>query len=127
MAKVVGFDHVSILVKDAQASLAFYQGLLGLSCLDRPNLGFEGYWLDLGHGQSLHIMQLPNPYEQAMRPDHGGRDQHFALRVDVVDEFAELLGEQGIHYTRSRSGRKALFLRDLDHNAIELFEANWLS
>lgn len=124
MAKVVGFDHVSILVKDAQASLGFYQGLLGLSCLDRPNLGFEGYWLDLGSGQSLHIMQLPNPYEQATRPDHGGRDQHFALRVDSIDEFVGLLDEQSIQYNLSRSGRKALFLRDLDYNAIELFEVS---
>ena len=124
MAKVVGFDHVSILVKDAQASLAFYQSLLGLSCLDRPTLGFEGYWLNLGDGQSLHIMQVPNPYEQATRPKHGGRDQHFALRVDSIDEFAQLLDEQGVHYTLSRSGRQALFLRDLDHNSIELFEAH---
>ncbi|HEY9016936.1 VOC family protein [Thiomicrospira sp.] len=123
MAKVVGFDHVSILVKDAQASLAFYQRILGLNCLDRPNLDFKGYWLDLGAGQSLHIMQLPNPCEQVDRPDHGGQDQHFALRVDRIDEFVPLLVQQNIAYTRSRSGRNALFFRDLDHNAIELFEA----
>lgn len=122
MAKVVGFDHVSILVKDAQASLAFYQGFLGLSCLERPSLGFDGYWLDLGVGQSLHIMQLPNPCEETVRPEHGGRDQHFALRVDSIDEFIAMLDEHNMSYTSSRSGRKAVFLRDLDHNAIELFE-----
>lgn len=122
MAKVVGLDHVSILVKDAKASLAFYQDLLGLSCMDRPELGFEGFWLGLGSGQSLHIMQLPNPYDPVLRPEHGGRDQHFALRVDNLNMFVDLLETRGIGYTLSQSGRKALFLRDLDRNVIELFE-----
>ena len=57
MAKVLGFDHVSVIVKDAEKSLAFYQELLGLELLERPNLGFPGYWLDLKAGQSLHIMR----------------------------------------------------------------------
>lgn len=122
MAKILGFDHVSVIVKDAKASLAFYQNLLNLACLERPNLGFEGYWLDLGAGQSLHIMQLPNPNENTLRPEHGGRDFHFALRVSSIEEYAQKCEEEGIVYTRSRSGRKALFIKDLDNNAFELFE-----
>lgn len=122
MAKVIGFDHVSILVKDADSALAFYQTLLGLSLLDRPALGFPGYWLDLLNGQSLHLMQLPNPYQQAQRPEHGGRDVHFALRVDSIDDFEKTLKASEVPYTKSRSGRRALFVRDPDQNAFELFE-----
>ncbi len=47
---------------------------------------------------------------------------HFALRVDSVDSFAALLDQKNISYTRSQSGRKALFVRDPDQNAFELFE-----
>ena len=122
MAKIVGLDHVSILVKDADAALAFYQKLLGVTLLDRPDLGFPGYWIDLFAGQSLHLMELPNPYENTPRPAHGGRDCHFALRVDSLDGYIEKLESMNATYTRSRSGRKALFVRDLDHNAFELFE-----
>lgn len=122
MSKVLGLDHVSIIVKDAEASLAFYQSLLGLTCLDRPDLGFPGYWLDLHAGQSLHIMQLDNPNQNTIRPEHGGRDYHFALRVDSIDSCCAKLDEMGMNYTRSRSGRKALFIKDLDDNAFELFE-----
>lgn len=122
MAKVIGFDHVSILVTNAEHSLNFYQDLLGLELLQRPNLGFVGYWLNLGTNQSLHLMQLPNPYADCTRPAHGGRDLHFALRVDSVDSFAALLDQKKISYTRSQSGRKALFVRDPDQNAFELFE-----
>lgn len=122
MAKVLGFDHVSILVKDADQALNFYQTLLGLHLMDRPSLGFPGYWLDLLNGQSLHLMQLPNPYQDASRPEHGGRDVHFALRVDSIEAFETKLNQADIVYTRSRSGRRALFIRDPDQNAFELFE-----
>lgn len=124
MAKVLGLDHVSIIVKDAEASLTFYQSLLGLSCLDRPNLGFPGYWLDLYGGQSLHIMQLDNPNQNTTRPAHGGRDYHFALRVDSIADYIKKLETSGATYTESKSGRKALFVKDLDNNAFELFEYN---
>lgn len=122
MAKVYGLDHVSIIVEDAQASLAFYQTLLGLECLNRPELGFPGYWLDLFSGQSLHIMQLNNPNAGTVRPVHGGRDFHFALRVDSIDSYATKLEEMDVTFTRSQSGRQALFVKDLDNNAFELFE-----
>ena len=122
MAKVLGFDHVSIIVKNAEAALAFYQSLLGVDLLTRPNLGFPGYWIDLYAGQSLHIMQLDNPNENTVRPDHGGRDYHFALRVDSIEEYVVKLEQLDVTYTRSKSGRQALFIKDLDNNAFELFE-----
>lgn len=122
MAKVIGFDHVSIIVKDAEASLAFYQNLLEVNLMERPNLGFPGYWVDLYAGQSLHIMQLENPNEGTVRPEHGGRDYHFALRVDSIEDFVQRLDEMNKPYTLSQSGRKALFTRDLDNNSFELFE-----
>lgn len=124
MANVLGLDHVSIIVKDAEASLRFYQGLLGLQVLPRPDLGFPGYWLDLSAGQTLHVMELPNPNEKTTRPGHGGRDFHFALRVDSIDECEAYLQEIGISFNRSQSGRKALFVKDLDNNAFELVEVN---
>lgn len=122
MAKVLGFDHVSVIVKDAEKSLAFYQELLGLELLERPNLGFPGYWLDLKAGQSLHIMQLDNPNEDTIRPEHGGRDFHFALRVDSIDDYLKILQSKDVSFTKSKSGRKAVFIKDLDNNAFELFE-----
>lgn len=122
MSKVLGFDHVSIIVRDAELSLQFYQTLLGLPCMPRPDLGFPGYWLDLNEGQSIHVMQLDNPNADTVRPAHGGRDYHFALRVDSIAGYAKKLTELGASFTESRSGRKALFVKDLDNNAFELFE-----
>ena len=122
MAKVLGIDHVSILVKDADKSLFFYQDLLNLPLLDRPDLGFSGYWLDLNFGHSLHIMELANPCSGIERSEHGGRDAHLALRVDSIKGYLKRLEQKGIKFSASKSGRKAVFFRDLDDNSIELFE-----
>lgn len=122
MTNVMGLDHVSILVSDAEASLVFYQTLLGLPKLERPDLGFPGYWLGLGGHQTLHLMELPESIRSSASIEHGGRDFHFALRVASIEEVTEGLTQNGVAFTQSRSGRKALFFRDPDNNAIELFE-----
>jgi len=121
-AVVKGVDHVSLLVKSTEQSVEFYQSILGLELLERPNLGFPGAWLSLGENQTLHLLELPNPYGSIKRPEHGGRDQHFALSVSGIAVFKQRLDCKGIVYTESRSGRKALFFKDLDSNVIELFE-----
>ncbi|WP_243755456.1 VOC family protein [Thiomicrorhabdus sp. 6S3-12] len=118
-------DHISLLVQDADKAATFYQNILGLTVLERPNLGFPGFWLDFGAGQSLHLLQVSREHVLNDRlPEHGGRDFHFALRVRELESFVDKLEQAGIAYTKSRSGRKALFFRDLDGNAIELTQVD---
>ncbi len=122
-ARVLGLDHVSVLVADTDRALAFYRDVLGLSVDGaRPDLGFPGAWLDLGAGQSVHLLELPNPDAAGVRPAHGGRDRHLALRVSNLEAFVGRLEACGLAYTRSRSGRASLFCRDPDGNAVELLE-----
>jgi glyoxylase I family protein len=54
--------------------------------------------------------------------EHGGRDRHVALSVADMDVLMAALEAAGVAYTLSRSGRRALFCRDPDGNAIELVE-----
>lgn len=119
-SEVHGLDHVSLLVNDAERAGRFYAEVLGLVELSRPDLGFPGVWLSLGGGQALHLLELPDPDPREGRPEHGGRDRHFALRVETTAPFVTRLIDRGIPFTRSRSGRDALFFRDLDGHAVEL-------
>ena len=117
--KIRAILHASVIVADTEKSLAFYCGVLGLQrCTDRPDLGYPGAWLQVGE-QQIHLLELPNPDPVTGRPAHGGRDRHTALAVSDFDELARRLDEAGIAYTRSRSGRRALFCRDPDGNALE--------
>jgi len=118
----VRIHHVSILVSDTAAALPFYRDLLGIPETERPDLGFPGAWLQLG-AQQIHLLEVPNPDPTEGRPEHGGRDRHLALSVDDLDTLTARLEQARVAFTRSRSGRAAIFCRDPDGNALELIQA----
>lgn len=119
---ILALHHCSIIVSDTRRALEFYHDLLGIDVDDsRPELGYPGAWLNLGP-QQIHLMELPNPDLLTGRPEHGGRDRHLALLVDNLDKLVEKLESLSITYTLSKSGRKALFCRDFDANAVEIIE-----
>ncbi len=111
--------HVSLVVADTGRAVAFYHDLLGIPLAERPPLDFPGAWLQLGP-QQVHLLELPNPDPVARRPEHAGRDRHVALTVGGLDGIIARLEQAGIGYTRSRSGRAAVFCRDPDGNGVEL-------
>ncbi len=117
--QILGIDHISLIVADQAAAQAFYRTVFGATQLPRPALGFPGAWLSLD-GIVLHLLELPNPDPTQGRPAHGGRDRHIALQVQSTEPFATALTAQGIAFTRSQSGRDALFFRDSDGNGWEL-------
>jgi len=123
MPRIVGLLHASLLIADLARSRAFYEGVLGLAASpERPELGFPGVWYDVGGGGQIHLLRLDNPDPVAARPEHGGRDRHTALGVEDWEGMKRRLAETGVPFSLSRSGRRALFCRDPDGNALELVE-----
>lgn len=124
MARIVALLHASLLVSDLERARAFYEGILGLTPSPaRPTMDFPGVWYDLGAAQ-LHLLVLPNPDPVTGRPAHSGHDRHVALGVAGWEDLRQALDHAGIAYTLSRSGRRALFVRDPDGNALELIDAD---
>jgi len=120
---IIKLHHISLIVANLKISLRFYVDVLGLEVdSTRPDLGYPGAWLTLPGKQQLHLMQLDNPDKNSKRPGHGGRDHHVAFMVSSIEMIANALEKRGMPYTKSRSGRKALFCRDLDDNALEFIE-----
>ena len=76
-----------------------------------------------GMEQQIHLLELIAEDTDHRLPEHGGRDRHVALEVSQLDEVMLALDRAAVDYTLSRSGRRALFCRDPDGNAIELIEA----
>jgi len=114
--------HASLIVNDTQVSLRFYCDILQLSVdMTRPNLGYPGAWLNIGE-QQLHLLELPNPDPITNRPQHGGHDRHIAFNINQLDPLQSVLDQHQIVYTLSKSGRKALFVRDPDGNTLEFIE-----
>jgi len=114
--------HCSFIVENTEKALEFYCQVLGLKKnTSRPDLGYPGAWLDVGD-QQIHLLELPNPDPVNDRPAHGGRDRHLALLVSSLGDLQKSLEARGIEYSLSLSGRRALFCRDIDGNALELIE-----
>jgi len=119
---VSAIDHCSIIVADTRKALEIYTNILGLVVDEsRPDLGYPGAWLQVADSQ-IHLLEVPNPDTTCNRPQHGGRDHHVALQVSDLAVVIERLEKADISYSKSKSGRNALFFRDIDGNAIELVE-----
>ena len=126
--KYGGIHHCGVLVSDVEKSKLFYIDVFGFSDdshLRPQTLPYPGAFLRVG-GDQIHLMGLPNPDPTDGRPDHGGRDRHVALTVNNIDIIMSRLENKNIKYTLSKSGRRALFCRDLDGNAFEFVEETTL-
>jgi glyoxylase I family protein len=124
MPEIAALLHAGLLVADLARARVFYDSVLGLQPCSRPELPYPGAWYDLGGGQQLHLMQLPNPDAGTARPEHGGRDRHIALGVRNLAALKGRLDAAGVRFTASKSGRAALFCRDPDSNTLEFVETS---
>jgi len=116
--------HASVVVAELATALRFYVDVLGLPLDDsRPDMGFPGAWLKVGE-QQVHLLELPDCDPVAGRPEHAGRDRHTAFLVTGLAALEQRLEKNGTSFTRSRSGRRAIFCRDPDGNGIELIECS---
>ncbi len=109
-----GVHHVSLNVDDVDACLAFYVDVLGLEVLPRPDFGFPGAWLAAGP-QQIHLIQMPE--------HEAPKGQHFAFRVEDLDQARAELREKGVEVSDAFEipgvGCQA-FLHDPAGNMIEL-------
>lgn len=123
MVEIRSLLHAGLLVADLARAKQFYEAVLGFApSPGRPALPYPGEWYDLPGGQQIHLMNLPNPDAQSVRPAHGGRDRHVAFGVTSLASLKARLDAAGVAYTVSLSGRAALFCRDPDGNTLEFIE-----
>jgi len=122
VSNLLAIHHVSFCVVDLEISLSFYQKLLSVEVdRTRPDLGYEGVWLNAG-AQQIHLMRLPSSDPSTGRAAHVGRDRHVAFLVMNLSVIEKRLKRMSINFTRSQSGRLALFCRDPDGNGLEFIQ-----
>jgi lactoylglutathione lyase len=117
--KIFELNHVAIHVKDVEASCRFYGDALQLQRLPRPAFTFPGAWFRVGQAQELHIIG-----ERTEAVASHNRGNHFALRVDNLDEWEQRLDKLDLQHLPRKTrpdGILQLFLRDPDGHVVELF------
>ena len=104
--------HASIRVADLARSREFYEGLIGLGQVERPDLGFPGAWYGVGTGQ-LHLIECE---PMGMKIDPSG--PHFAIEVADLDEARRQLAGAGIEMLDP--GGNQVWILDPDGYTVEI-------
>ena len=116
---VTHLDHCSVLITNVAQARAFYAGVLGLKEIPKPKtFDFVALWFQLGDGQTLHLLQKPQPDSRSPR--------HFALRVPDIAQAREHFRTQRIEIqeTGPIPHCDRFFVSDPDGNRIEIIQ--WL-
>ena len=117
--KISELNHVAIHTQDVEKSCGFYRRVLLLEPIERPAFSFPGAWFRLGASQELHII---GKRDEPVFSHHRGN--HFALRVDSLEDWENHLARLGIALQGRRrrpDGASQLFLCDPDGHVVELF------
>ncbi len=125
--KVKQIDHITLVVRDVEASRRFYVGLLGMEEVTRPAFTFDGAWFRAG-ATLIHLIKEHDksgpagyPVEVLVR---SSRNHHFAFEVDDAKAVAEQLKSMGINLLDDAKlrpdGAIQVFLTDPDHHVVEL-------
>ncbi|MEA5532743.1 VOC family protein [Crocosphaera sp. XPORK-15E] len=116
--KITNCLHTAILISDLGKAEKFYGKILGLEKVDRP-LKYPGIWYQIGEYQ-IHLMVHPGLQISLANEEKWGRNPHFALGTDNLNELIGRLQSHGHPVQMSQSGRAACFTKDFDGNVIEI-------
>ena len=120
MALAATSHHVSFPVRDLDRARSFYEDLLGLQRIARPDLGFPGAWYQAGPCE-VHLLEVPPDADVGM-PPHGLNPlaPHCAFAVVDYEEALAAVRRRGLEVVETSSARGQLWVRDPDGHVIEL-------
>lgn len=122
---VIGFEHVGIQVATIEASIKFYQEVVGLTLIDQflhtdgdKKLAF------LGVNDEI-IVEFIEGYNPNLPEE--GKVHHIAFKVENIENEQKRLEEAGVEWiskdiTVLPNGAKYIFFRGPDKEWIEFFE-----
>lgn len=105
MIKTGRVNHVALKVTDVDKSRDFYEKIVGLKKIPRPEIKIPGEWYGLGDG-ALHL--IGGPKREGIDPT----GPHIAVQVDNIDETKKTLEEMGIKYLDAAVLMKNMKLSD---------------
>lgn len=109
---------MSFAVSDLERSRSFYEGVLGLEPIPRPDLGIPGAWYRAGACE-VHLIAAPAAVEGASRT-LTPLANHAAFAIEDYAESVSRLRARGLDVVETSAERGQLWVQDPDGNVIEL-------
>ncbi len=115
--------HVSFSVRNLDASRAFYEGVLGLETIDRPEMGLPGVWYGAGNAE-IHLIQKPEGADLGQAPPGvNPLANHMAFEIEDYEKVRDALVARGLEVLAPDGTRGQMWVQDPDGNVIELIVA----
>lgn len=111
--------HMSFPVRDLERSRRFYEDVLGLETIPRPDLGpLGGVWYAAGACE-VHLIEVPAGVDVAAAPQAlSPLDRHAAFAVDDYEATLAHLQQHGLEVVESRRGGQ-MWVQDPDGHILE--------
>jgi catechol 2,3-dioxygenase-like lactoylglutathione lyase family enzyme len=114
-----GVHHISFCVTDLTRSRDFYERVLGLAAIERPDLGFPGVWYAAGDTE-VHLIQAPAGVDVGTPPAAlTPLANHSAFAVDDYAEALRHFKNCQLEVFETNPGAGQLWVRDPDGNVLE--------
>lgn len=116
----VSAHHMSFPVRNLECSRRFYEGVLGLQSIPRPDMGtLQGIWYAAGHCE-VHLIETPSGADVGSAPPAlNPLARHAAFTVADYDETLAHLRSHDLEVLES-SAAGQMWVRDPDGHIIEL-------
>ena len=113
-------NHIIFAVRNLERAQSFYEGVLGLEQIERPDFGIPGTWYGAGNAQ-VHLIEVPDGTDIGTPPPGLiPLANHQAFTVADYTETLAALNSHGIEVFETSPENGQLFVRDPDGYVIEL-------
>lgn len=110
---------MSFPVADLERSRAFYEGVLGLQAIPRPDLGFPGAWYQAGPCE-VHLLQVPPDFDAGTPPAGlNPAARHAAFAVRDYEATLEHFRANGLTVFDTSPEQGQMWIKDPDGHVLE--------
>ena len=111
--------HVSLSVSDLERSRAFYEEVLGLETIPRPDLGLGGVWYGAGSAE-IHLIAAPEGADVGRTPGSNNPvAPHLAFAIDDWQKVRDALEARGLEVLAPSAEMGQMWVQDPDGYVIE--------
>ena len=117
--------HISFAVRDLDRARGFYEGLLGLETIPRPDFGVRGIWYSAGNTE-VHLIEWPEGHAPEAPDDDAPISplaNHQAFGIGDYEITLSTLRDRGVRVLETSPEVGQMWIRDPDGNVIELIAA----
>lgn len=127
--KIISVDHITINMREPEASFGFYEGVLGLEKVDVVDMGDHVLHLYGLPGLKLELIEYKREQKTVCASNTDiGVYRHFAVCVDDLEECRKLCEEAGYGINMYPEfiegiGKTVMLVRDPNGVEIEIVQA----